>query len=149
MKNANKKASRSAKIDAGYFFKTTREKIKISSHIVNTNRQINCNTSDQLQRLINRVGKYGRWLRVIADNPSILTHSLDDHGLKSNNAHNMSQYVNPRIIPLGFVVAKTVHTKANESWSWHLWPVNYALKQPISNTLRSMILQHMEVANDE
>ena len=110
---------------------------------------IHYNTSDQLQMLINRCGKYGRWLRVIADNPGILTHSLDDHGLRSNNAHNMSQYVNPRIIPLGFVVAKTVHTKANESWSWHLWPIDYALKQPISDTLRAMILQYMGAANDE
>ena len=149
MKNANKKASKSGKIDAGYFFKNAGKNINMNSHKEHDSTEINYNTSDQLQKLINRVGKYGRWLRVIADNPSILTHCLDDHGLKSNNAHNMSQYVNPRIIPLGFVVAKTVHTKANESWAWHLWPIKYALKQPISDTLRAMILQYMGAANDE
>jgi hypothetical protein len=121
----------------------------MNSHKKHSNILLNYNTSDQLQKLINRSGKYGKWLIVIADNQGILTHNLSDHGLKSNNAHNMSQYVNPRIIPLRWVVAKTVHTKANESWSWHLWPISYAIKQPISDSLRAMILQYMEAANDE
>jgi hypothetical protein len=153
MKNANRKASRSGKIDAGYFFKHYVRFTQMDSHkkhvSTTQNPLASNNTSDQLQELINRCGKYGKWLSVIADNQGILTHSLSDHGLKSNNAHNMSQYVNPRIIPLGWVVAKTVHTKANESWSWHLWPISYAIKQPISDSLRAMILQYMEAANDE
>lgn len=149
MKIRNKKASNNLGGSAGYFFNYSERFNKTNSHLNHVNTLVNYNISDQLQELINRCGKYGRWLRVITDNPCILTHNLDDHGLRSNNAHNMSQYVNPRIIPLGFVVAKTVHTKANESWSWHLWPIDYALKQPISDTLRAMILQYMEAANDE
>lgn len=153
MKIRNKKASNNLAGSAGYFFIYRERLINMNSHkkhgSITTNLPSRNNTSDQLQEVVNRSGKYGRWLRVIADNSGILTHSLSDYELKSNNAHNMSQYVNPRIIPLGFVVAKTVHTKANESWAWHLWPIKYALKQPISDTLRAMILQYMGAANDE
>lgn len=85
---------------------------------------------------------------VIASNDGILTHQFSQFGLKSNNTHNMTQSVNPRIIPKGFVIAKVIHTNPNQSWRWHLWPVSYALTQPISKTLRVTILKHMEVAND-
>ena len=153
MKEADKTASNNLGGSAGYFFNHYPRFIKMSSYEKHNSTTQNpiaiYYTSDQLKRLINRCGKYGKWLTVIADSQGVLTHSLNDHGLKSNNAHNMSQYVNPRIIPLGWVVAKTVHTKANESWSWHLWPINYAIKQPISDSLRAMILQYMEAANDE
>jgi hypothetical protein len=112
-----------------------------------TNNDNNC--SDQLSQLNIYSGKYSQWIKVIAANDGLLTHELGDYGLKSNNSHNMSQFVNPRIIPKGYVVAKIVHTLPSKSWSWHVWPVGYAINQPISKTLRATIFSYMEAANDE
>jgi len=124
--------------------KRQHEALLMANYTKNTPKKEN-----QMQTLVNNSKGYGNWLTVIASNEGILTHQLEAFGLKSNNAHNMTQFVNPRIIPLGYVVAKTVHTKPNESWSWHLWPIGHALKQPISDTLRSTIVTNMEAANDE
>jgi hypothetical protein len=148
MNSKKQKTSASGKINTGFF---------LTPHIKKQNEipLMKCIThknniwSDQLKSLLTRCGKYSNWLKVIDTNDGILTHEMSEHGLKSNNAHNMTQYVNPRIIPLGFVVAKVVHTLPNKSWSWHLWPIKHAINQPISKTLRATIFSYMTAANDD
>jgi len=148
MKNNCKKAGESAKITTSFFLEPlAKQNYGIPMNKTNTSKTPNW--SDEFKLLLSYCGKYRSWVIVIKTNDGILTHELSDHGLKSNNAHNMSQFVNPRIIPQGYVVAKIVHTLPSKSWSWHLWPVSFALTQPISKTLRATIFSYMTAANDD
>lgn len=147
MKYKNKKASRSAKIATGFFFQQSKNFTLTLSNSCKINTITELSWSNQLTQLTYVCGKYVSWLDIIAKPQGVLTHLLSEHGLKSKISKNMTQTVNPKIIPHEWVVSKTIHTNANESWSWYLWSVSYALNQTI-NTLRSMIIQHMEAAND-
>lgn len=79
-----------------------------------------------LQELISasQCTSYSIWLRVIWDNPGILTNQLSGYGLKSNNHHNASQELNLRIEPLGWQIMKRIKTKPNESWAWFIQPID-------------------------
>lgn len=80
----------------------------------------------------------------------VLTHELSEKfGCKSNNHHNVSQDLNPRLIRLGWVISKYPASQPSESWRWYLEPVYVALQKPIRRDLRRTIHKHMEAANDE
>ena len=80
----------------------------------------------------------------------LLTHELSEKfGCKSNNHHNVTQALNPRLIRMGWVIAKYRTGQPNESWRWYLEPVHVALSKPIRKDLRETIIRCMEAANDE
>jgi hypothetical protein len=106
-------------------------------------------------KLINACGKHKNWMKVILANPSILTHELSKHGLKSNNTHNVTQEINPKLFKLGYWIAVYHVSVPNRSWAWKLVTVNQALKLPLNrrtrNRLEQLILESYprEAANDE
>jgi hypothetical protein len=106
-------------------------------------------------KLINACGNNKNWARVILDNPGILTHELSNHGLKSNNVHNVTQEINPILFKLGYWVAVYHVSEPNKSWAWKLVSINQALKLPLNkrtrNRLEQLILESLpkEAANDE
>jgi len=80
----------------------------------------------------------------------ILTHELGERfGFKSNNHHNISQDLNPRLIKLGWVISKYQSGLPSESWRWYLEPIHVALQKKIRKDLRCTIIKYMEAANDE
>ena len=84
------------------------------------------NDEEILQKLIDVTQGtfYSQWLRVVWNNPGILTHELVKHGLQSNNHHDCSQKLNQRIEALGYKVIKKINTKPNESWSWFVFSID-------------------------
>lgn len=91
-----------------------------------------------------------RILMLLWENQGILTHELSEKfGCKSNNHHNLTQALNPRLIRLGWVISKYPAGKSSESWRWNLEPVYVALQNPINKPLREKIRKYMEAANDE
>lgn len=80
----------------------------------------------------------------------LLTHELGEKfGCKSNNHHNVTQSLNPRLIRMGWVITKYRSSQPNESWRWYVEPVHVALTKPIRKDLRETINRCMEAANDE
>lgn len=103
----------------------------------------------QLMRVC-RTARERQILTLLWNNQGILTHELGDKfGCKSNNHHNVTQGLNPRLIRLGWVITKYQAGQPSESWRWYLEPVHVALNNPIRKDLRRTIHKHMEAANDE
>jgi hypothetical protein len=106
-------------------------------------------------KLINACGNHKRWIKVILANPCILTHELSNHGLKSNNAHNVTQEINPILFKLGYWIAVYHVSAPNKSYAWKLVTVNQALKLPLNkrtrNRLEQLVLESLPrvSANDE
>lgn len=97
-----------------------------------------------------RTSRECRILMLLWEHQGILTHELGEKfGCKSNNHHNVSQDLNPRLIRLGWVISKYRSGQPSESWRWYLEPVYVALQKPIRKDLRRTIHKHMEAANDE
>lgn len=96
-----------------------------------------------LQELINasQGTSYSKWLRVIWNNPGILTNQLSEHGLQSNNHHNASQELNLRIEPLGWQIVKQIKTKPNESWAWFIQPVDKKSAAQLALNLDCEVMQ--------
>ena len=84
------------------------------------------NDKDILQELIkaSQGTSYSKWLRVVWNNQGIPTDRLSEHGLKSNNHHNASKKLNPRIEPLGWRINKRIKTQQNDSHGWYLEPID-------------------------
>ncbi|MDV6328809.1 hypothetical protein Q5L94_12135 [Idiomarina sp. Sol25] len=103
----------------------------------------------QLMRVA-RTPKECRILMLLWEHQGILTHEIGDKfGCKSNNHHNVTQGLNPRLIRMGWVISKYRAGQPSESWRWYLEPVHVALQKPIRKDLRRTIHKHMESANDE
>lgn len=83
------------------------------------------NDNDIIQNLVKACQgtTYSKWLKVVWENPGILTNQLSAYGLQSNNHHNASQELNLRIEPLGWKIVKQIKTRPNESWAWFIVPV--------------------------
>lgn len=97
-----------------------------------------------------RTPRERRILMLLCEHQGILTHDLGEKfGCKSNNHHNVSQNLNPRLIRLGWVISKYRSGQTCESWRWFLEPVYVALQKPIRKDLRRTIHRCMEAANDE
>lgn len=79
-----------------------------------------------LQELINasQGTSYSKWLKIVWENQGIPTHEISQHGVDSNNHHNASQRLNPRIEPLGWRIIKRVKTQRNKSHGWYLEPID-------------------------
>jgi hypothetical protein len=89
-------------------------------------------------------------IRAIAENRRIRTHEFGyQHGCKSNNYHNISKILNPRLIRKGLVITKYPPNQSKGSWYWYIEPIGLALSNPIRMDLRRTIFRHMESANDE
>lgn len=103
----------------------------------------------QLTRVA-RTSRECRILMLLWEHQGILTHELGEKfGCKSNNHHNVSQGLNPRLIRLGWVISKYRSGQPSESWRWYLEPAYVALQKPIRKDLRHTIHKYMEAANDE
>lgn len=97
-----------------------------------------------------RTSKERRVLNLLWVNPGLLTHDIGEKfGCKSNNHHNVTQALNPRLIRMGWVITKYRAGQPNQSWRWYVEPIHVALSKPIRKTLREMINRCMEAANDE
>ena len=109
-------------------------------------------TNPVLERLLTiaRNHKERRILVLLSEQQGILTHEFSEKfDCKSNNYHNLSQDLNPRLIRLGWVISKYQAGQPSKSWRWYLEPVYIALQKPIRKDLRRTIHKHMEAANDE
>lgn len=106
-------------------------------------------TLDALLRLCRTV-RERRVLLNVWVHQGLLTHQLSEKfGCKSNNHHNVTQALNPRLIRMGWVITKYRAGQSNQSWRWYLEPVHVALRKPIRKDLRATIVKCMEAANDE
>lgn|SRR5690554_4550859 len=115
-------------------------------------RPCKANLSQPLSQLMRaaRSPRECRILMLLWEHQGILTHELGEKfGCKSNNHHNVSQDLNPRLIRLGWVISKYPAGQPSESWRWYLEPVYVALQKPIRKDLRRTIHKHMEAANHE
>ncbi|WP_133468281.1 hypothetical protein [Paraglaciecola marina] len=112
-------------------------------------------SANPLDKLINSCGTHKDWIKVILANPCILTDELSKHGLTSNNAHNITQNINPILFKLGYWIAVHDVSSPSKSWAWKLVTINQALKLPIHIRTRvrleELILESYprESANDE
>jgi len=97
-----------------------------------------------------RTSRERRILLLLWENHGFLTHEIGEKfGCKSNNHHNVTQALNPRLIRMGWVIAKYRVGLPQRSWRWFLEPVHVALRKPIRKDLRATIHKCMEAANDE
>ncbi len=124
------------------------------SRLMNTNQaKFLCKqNNDQLQFLksaCRRVNE-AKVLTIVWQNQGLLTHEIGDKfGCKSNNHHNVTRDLNPRLIKLGWVITKYHAGNPNGSWRWFVEPVIQALANPIRDSLRATIIENLEAANDE
>ena len=80
----------------------------------------------------------------------VYTHEISEkYGYLSNNHHQTSHTLNPRIIPLGWVITKYPDEGERRSWKWYIEQVTTALSQPIRRDLRRTIERCLEAANDD
>lgn len=99
---------------------------------------------------VSRTSRERRILMLLWEHQGILTHELGDKfGCKSNNHHNVTRDLNPRLIRMGWVISKYPAGLPSNSWRWYLEPVYTALQNNIRKDLRRTIHKHMEAANDE
>ena len=104
---------------------------------------------EQLRKVC-RTNRERNVLRLLRTESGLLTHELGEKfGCKSNNQHNVTKDLNPRLIKVGWVITKYYAGKRYKSWRWYLEPVTQALVNPIREDLRATILKHIEAANDE
>lgn len=96
-----------------------------------------------LQELINasQGTSYSKWLRVVWNNQGIPTNELSLHGLDSNNHHNASQKLNPRIEPFGWRINKRVKTQRNKSHGWYLEPITVKAEPQLELNLDGEVVQ--------
>ena len=117
-----------------------------------TNRACKAPSNHPLSQLMKAAhsARECRIMMLLWEHQGILTHELGEKfGCKSNNHHNVSQDLNPRLIRLGWVISKYRSGQPSESWRWYLEPVYVALQKPIRKDLRRTIHKYMEAANDE
>lgn len=151
--NKNEKASECGNTFAGYLSQPNLRSNKLGYDMNISKKQYPCkHKCDQLQFLKSACrGSYERRvLSIVWNNQGILTHEIGDKfGCKSNNQHNSTRDLNPRLIKLGWVVTKYPNGNARGSWRWFIEPVLQALTNPILKSLRATIIENMEAANDE
>lgn len=88
--------------------------------------------------------------KIVWHNQGTLTHDLTAiHGFKSNNHHNFTQSINPRLLEKGWVISKHKPLEKGASWLWFIEPAHQALMQDIHPSLRELILNQLGSANDE
>ena len=151
--NRNGKASGCSNTFAGYILipQSLSHKIGIEMNI--SKKQYPCkHKCDQLQFLKSacRRPNEAKVLTIVWQNQGLLTHEIGDKfGCKSNNHHNVTRDLNPRLIKLGWVITKYHAGNPNGSWRWFIEPVLQALANPIRDSLRATIIENMEAANDE
>jgi hypothetical protein len=108
--------------------------------------------NDNFKKLLSacRTTQESKVLQIVWENQGVLTHEIGDKfGKKSNNQHNVTKNLNPRLIKTGWVITKYYPGKPYRSWRWFIEPVVQALANPIRKDLRATIARHMEAANDE
>ena len=144
----NKKASKQLGGSAGFFLTKNRETKKISLAKATQNAT---QKQEGIEKIFHETKqhKHYRWLVVIGLNQGITTEQLANHGLKSNNPHDVSLHLNEQLIKLGWVIAKFPTMGRFKSWSWHLLPVTRALKLGLDKRQQRKILTLMEAANDQ
>ncbi|HEY0923398.1 hypothetical protein [Rheinheimera pacifica] len=97
-----------------------------------------------------KTAKQRQLVRTVWEHQGVLTHHLTElYGFRSNNHHNFSQSINPRLLVKGWVIAKHKPSEPHGSWRWFIQPAYQALSCDIKPTLRQMILDHLKAANDE
>ncbi len=101
------------------------------------------NDKDILQELINASHgtSYSKWLQIVWENQGIPTHEISQHGVDSNNHHNASQRLNPRIEPLGWRIIKRVKTQRNKSHGWYLEPITVKAEPQLELNLDGEVVQ--------
>lgn len=147
----SKKVGASAKMAPTSFTKTENF-LKNGFSRIKISKISSGNISDQLSILLSCTDKYKEWVSCIYFNPDILTHELSAYHLKSNNAHNVTQYLNPKLFKVGYWLAVYSSGLAHKSWRWRLVSVNQALHLPLhKKTVEKLtdLISEREAANDE